>query len=236
MRIYDRRGFTLIELLVVIAIIAILAAILFPVFAAAKEKGRSVTCLNNVKQLGIGISAYLDDWKKFPGGAPYGRYASYPTPQGRPEWVGYRKASKTGITWSGYIADCTLGSLWKYLKGKGTYLCPNDVQYRKSGANVSYSMNALLDWQFKVTMSDVVRPTKCVMFVDEGRGCYNVSGAWIEGMYDGWFYGHSELDPEGVDDPYPCHVNSNVFLFCDGHGQTVPKEKFEQLSYKPEAK
>jgi prepilin-type N-terminal cleavage/methylation domain-containing protein len=58
----QRRGFTLIELLVVIAIIAILAAILFPVFAQAREKARETSCLNNMKQMGIALTAYLQDW------------------------------------------------------------------------------------------------------------------------------------------------------------------------------
>jgi prepilin-type N-terminal cleavage/methylation domain-containing protein/prepilin-type processing-associated H-X9-DG protein len=58
----DRRGFTLIELLVVIAIIAILAAILFPVFAQAREKARSAACLSNAKQIGTAIMMYTQDY------------------------------------------------------------------------------------------------------------------------------------------------------------------------------
>src|SRR3982074_603449 len=57
-----RRGFTLIELLVVIAIIALLAAILFPVFAQAREKARSISCLSNLKQLGTANMMYAQDY------------------------------------------------------------------------------------------------------------------------------------------------------------------------------
>ena len=57
-----RRGFTLIELLVVIAIIAILAAILFPVFARAREKARQTSCLSNVKQIMLGVMMYAQDY------------------------------------------------------------------------------------------------------------------------------------------------------------------------------
>src|SRR5690349_3905542 len=57
-----RRGFTLIELLVVIAIIAILAAILFPVFAQAREKARQSSCLSNMKQIGSALLMYVQDY------------------------------------------------------------------------------------------------------------------------------------------------------------------------------
>lgn len=60
-----RRGFTLIELLVVIAIIGILAAMLFPVFARARESARKIQCLSNVKNIAIAVNMYLTDWDSF---------------------------------------------------------------------------------------------------------------------------------------------------------------------------
>ena len=59
----DRRGFTLIELLVVIAIIAILAAILFPVFAKARRNAQTSNCASNMTQIGRAIKMYLSDWE-----------------------------------------------------------------------------------------------------------------------------------------------------------------------------
>ena len=64
----SKKGFTLIELLVVIAIIGILAAMLFPVFARARESARRAVCLNNIKQICLGMLMYLNDWdESFPG-------------------------------------------------------------------------------------------------------------------------------------------------------------------------
>lgn len=96
-----RRGFTLIELLVVIAIIAILAAILFPVFAQAREKARMTTCHSNSRQLGLGVMMYVQDWAEtFP---PSTNYAA---PADSPERV-----------WMAIVEP--------YVKNTGIFICPS---------------------------------------------------------------------------------------------------------------
>src|SRR5215831_10951921 len=102
-------GFTLIELLVVIAIIAILAAILFPVFAKAREKARMTSCMNNMKQIGIGFKMYLDNYDD-----------TYPLSG----CVGVKNAwiySKDH-----FIIDVTQGVIFPWVKTKNAYLCPSD--------------------------------------------------------------------------------------------------------------
>ena len=97
-----RKGFTLIELLVVIAIIAILAAILFPVFAQAREKARGISCLSNTKQIGLGILMYGQDYdEKFPCGV---------LPTSGPGF--------NGIGWA--------GQTYSYIKNGQLFKCPND--------------------------------------------------------------------------------------------------------------
>jgi prepilin-type N-terminal cleavage/methylation domain-containing protein/prepilin-type processing-associated H-X9-DG protein len=100
-RFWSRRGFTLIELLVVIAIIAILAAILFPVFAQARDKARQASCLSNVKQLSMGIMMYAQDNDEF---LPYG-YAY--------TWPGQQELSY----WHDHIRP--------YIKSEQLYTCPS---------------------------------------------------------------------------------------------------------------
>jgi prepilin-type N-terminal cleavage/methylation domain-containing protein/prepilin-type processing-associated H-X9-DG protein len=91
----NKKGFTLIELLVVIAIIAILAAILFPVFAKAREKARQTACLSNMKQCGIALSAYTTDWD---GVLPLACYFDVS-----------RHGNWSGLTWADFISPYVSG-------------------------------------------------------------------------------------------------------------------------------
>jgi len=101
-------AFTLIELLVVIAIIAILAAILFPVFAQAREKARQSACLSNMKQMGLGLMQYKQDYDE-----------TFPTAY-------YHRAFNpaSGGTSQGYIHWSAL--IQPYVKNYGIFLCPSD--------------------------------------------------------------------------------------------------------------
>jgi prepilin-type N-terminal cleavage/methylation domain-containing protein/prepilin-type processing-associated H-X9-DG protein len=110
------RGFTLIELLVVIAIIAILAAILFPVFARAREKARQTSCLSNSKQIMLAILQYAQDYDEM---LPYGRvdsptntYAIYSIADGRSHLMPYIKNTRIGICPSNPSYRCGYG--WNY--------------------------------------------------------------------------------------------------------------------------
>lgn len=107
LRSHQHSGFTLIELLVVIAIIAILASILFPVFAQAREKARAISCLSNLKQLGTGIMMYTQDYDET---MPYWNFTN----------------SADGFGGNGVFTSWWFNATYPYVKNIQVLHCPDD--------------------------------------------------------------------------------------------------------------
>lgn len=117
------KGFTLIELLVVIAIIAILAAILFPVFAKAREKARAIACLSNEKQIGLGMLQYCQDYDET---VPFFFYGTDAQP-----------STAVGVTGDRYK---WMDAIFSYVKSETLFNCPDDTFPSKAdgGGNINH--------------------------------------------------------------------------------------------------
>jgi prepilin-type N-terminal cleavage/methylation domain-containing protein/prepilin-type processing-associated H-X9-DG protein len=209
-----KRGFTLIELLVVIAIIAILAAILFPVFAKAREKARTSACQSNLKQLALAIRMYAGDYDD----------------------TLVDSLDTFGSAWPSSWVMRT----YPYVKDYATYACPSDENYVTSanpkvdGINTSYSYNFNVA---NLSEGGVLYPATCLMLVDgpiHGRGQLGIpNGAYNVGTpansYAGWFsrgawqatvayYPNPNADPEGATiSKFYRHSEGANYAFVDGH-------------------
>jgi prepilin-type N-terminal cleavage/methylation domain-containing protein/prepilin-type processing-associated H-X9-DG protein len=202
-----RSAFTLIELLVVIAIIAILAAILFPVFAQAREKARSTTCLSNLKQIGTAVMMYVQDWDDC---YPNNRLFTFPG--------GAEGASKL-VSWKHATAP--------YVKNIGVYRCPSNKNNNKPDETkgtdafglpvfpISYAYNGSALWSAAVTktvipMASVPEPARYLMII-ESNAAYSDYGIW----------GFADTGP-GPGGSFFVHSNKQMqALFFDGHAKTT---------------
>ena len=187
MSVPRRRGFTLIELLVVIAVISILAAILFPVFAQAREKARAIACMSNMKQIGLGVQMYIQDNDE--------RLFFRPA----------KSAAKVGSTRSGIvITDPTANAqvqwwnlLMPYARSSGVFSCPDDgvkpLSPDSSGNSTiprSYVASCTAE---DLSLAQVSDPTETIVitekwgYVDNGMGTTGTSvnnETWME-PFDG---------------------------------------------------
>lgn len=179
-----KKGFTLIELLVVIAIIAILAAILFPVFAQARDKARQASCISNNKQYGLGLIMYVQDYDETnaigaaqgqPSGTWYWNYnlaVPYDWRPSVPPTDGRYNAAR--VHWG--------NSIQPYVKNYGILACPSGTKQiisaadtaapLKAFANISYSYNGLLS---SYALAGETSPATLPLLW-EGRGKVQVEG------------------------------------------------------------
>lgn len=197
------RGFTLIELLVVIAIIAILAAILFPVFARAREKARQTHCLNNQKQIGLAWMMYVQDFDE---SIPPYNLRNYEVDP--PEWV-WTPPSRWNNLIQPYIANL---DVWK---------CPTNPTASYSGFQLGYGYNYryLGDprWGGAVIagkLSEITHPAETIM-----------AG---EADYDGVLYSPNLTGNDSTTRPpfrdrsnWRRHNDGSNYSFCDGHAKWI---------------
>jgi len=211
-------GFTLIELLVVIAIIAILAAILFPVFARAREKARQASCTSNIKQLMLAVLAYCQDYdEKYPAD-PFAH--DFP-----PNWYvvttpwNARPGSPT------YRAAYWASSIQPYIKNWQIYQCPStstQVIFNSPGdpqVPISYTYNVLLN---AYSMAGVKSPAKCIC-IWEGLGDQAFSSFATEMPI---YWGGSPVYRPGntqaimgIAGKVGVHNGGSIKGYCDGHAK-----------------
>ncbi|NUQ02236.1 MAG: DUF1559 domain-containing protein [Armatimonadetes bacterium] len=198
-----RRAFTLIELLVVIAIIAILAAILFPVFAKAREKARQSSCMSNVKQINLGAMQYIQDYDEifFP---RYQPISVYPAPAGAVYWLAGRGQASL---------------LDPYMKSPQISYCPTIGNTR-----FGYGYNGNLIGGGRA-LASIQSPADLVMFGDDtfGGRTYYVPSTGVNGWGTCFAtpYGVSSTSSPpiawGVNTPHGVHNDGANFAFSDGH-------------------
>ena len=212
-----RLGFTLIELLVVIAIIAILAAILFPVLAQAKEAAKKTQCLSNGRQMGLVFQLYAGDWEdRIPGkywaaNLPGKRWPVYTVPiyaKTReiafcPDTVDDRKKYGTDPFISDYIFSLTPNYGLNYW-----YLSEGDPATSNSGRS----------------MTEIGSPADTVLlaestFVDESN--QPSLGYWTVDPPSRWL-GSPPLTWESFGHIWPRHTNRATTIFADGHVKALP--------------
>jgi prepilin-type N-terminal cleavage/methylation domain-containing protein/prepilin-type processing-associated H-X9-DG protein len=234
---HNKRGFTLIELLVVIAIIAILAAILFPAFAKARESARRASCSSNLKQIGISMMQYSQEYdEQMVPGAVDG------------------KVSATGTAW--------MGLLQPYLKSTQIFSCPSDNDTSVTGSvfvsgdwlvdmphfHTSYGYNGYIGGNNVlnpilspgvplggIALAAIVSPSTTVMVTETGSkinsnidslqweakpGAFTVADATTVAV------NKPSSSNYNVAAPIARHLETCNVLWCDGHVKALRIPKF----------
>ena len=222
-------GFTLIELLVVIAIIAILAAILFPVFAQARESARQTVCLSNLKQIGTANTMYLQDYDET--FVPVGGTQEQSWPAG--SRIVY------SITTGATIYEAKNGwslNLLPYTKNRDMFLCPSMPHTFNGSANGrcknyngkpitnNYSYNYWLGADYSYYTADGTHPIKIGAVVQPANVVSHFHSGSIPPYGADWGCVYVQIEwPDFYDKIRPNlkHREGDNFAFTDGHAKWI---------------
>ncbi|MBC7329044.1 DUF1559 domain-containing protein [bacterium] len=191
-----RRGFTLIELLVVIAIIAILAAILFPVFSRARDQARKAACTSNMKQLAMALMMYVQDWDEAYPPVRFG--AGRPCWDPAPTYSSWRTLTQPYVkNWQ--IYDCPSFPDWccSEESRNGIPDAPRYIDYQYNGSQFCPSPNHHV-WK----MADFPAPADLILVQEGGLQCAPDTGTWCN-----WVFRKDTA----------IHSGGKNYIFADGH-------------------
>jgi len=226
-----RKAFTLIELLVVIAIIAILAAILFPVFQRAKEAAKRTSCLSNMRQLGLATMLYIQDYDStYP--QVKGTTTDHPEiddADGSIEEPDTGSVFKLLLVYTGHPSESSEDQLFR----QGLFACPADTNpFDQSCPDVvniggphvvSYLINGYFVWG--LNESAINRPSETINYAERRSVPENGVAQFCDDIYHPWWNPSNLVAPENDMDPFTGaisthrHIGGANYCFAEGHAK-----------------
>ena len=226
-----RNAFTLIELLVVIAIIAILAAILFPVFSAAKEAAKGTACLSNMRQIGMATEIYVNDYDfQYPQAKQTVGNPAVADADGSIEDPDLGSVFAMILPYTGNKSDSTEDKLIK----QRLYACPSDSNaYDQSCPDVinvggphviSYLVNGYFVWG--LNESGVGKPSTTIEYAERRSMQERGAEPFCDDIYHPWFNPANAVAPANEMDPYTGAISTHRhrssganYTFAEGHAK-----------------